>query len=1652
MSPIPLSEMDIEQAMVLDPLVCAPNEQMVDVLITINSTRATCPISTRVVPETLVYTDARASCVLVVDRTHLIGIFTERDIIRLSAQGQQLAGVAIAQVMTQPVVSIRQRDLTDPFKVIHLFQYHCIRHLPVVDDQEQVVGLLTHESMQQLLHPMDLFRLQLVSDVMIADVVQATPTTSVLQLTQLMAERRVSSVAIVEESTRGRRTENGGRRTEDERGRTENEAQEAEGKECSQTLKIPVGIVTERDIVQFQALGLDLKRIRARKVMSAPVLSTHPAESLWSVRMLMQAHWVRRVVVTGNQGELLGIITQSSLLQAMNPLDMYRAVGVLQQKVSQLEADKMALLQTRNTLLEQQVQERTAALQARAERERLMTQISTLIGASLDLQQVLNTAVTEVQAFLGCDRVCLYQFQPDWSAVVVAERTARHLPSHLNKRVYDPCFAPDWIVPYSNGRVRVVSDIYAIEMAECHRQLLERLQIRAKILVPIVQGEQLWGLLTAVESSDPREWQPEEVILLEQLSTQLAIAIAQATAYQQTQTELAERHRAEAALHKSEQQLREAQRIARLGSWELDRVQHQLSWSDEIFRILDRNPRTSKAVDEILRDAIHPDDRERVDEVVAQSMRDRIPYDITYRLKRPNGRIKYVREQCETDYDNQGNPLRSLGTIQDITERKQVERDLQQLIEGAAAFTGEDFFGVLAEYIATVLDVRYVVASKLEQTYLRTYAFWADGKLQPTTTFSLVNTPCGRTIQTGGFCCPAGVQQHFPGNESLCQLEVEGYVGAALTDIHGKAIGSLCVLHDRPLHQVERIEGILRVFAARVGAEVERQSALQALRQLNSDLETKVEERTAALQAERDRVQRQTIALRQSQAELRAIFDLAAVGIVQIDALSYRFLKINQKFCDVLGYTQKDLFQQTFVDLTHPEDLASTWAAIKRLDSGEVNEFVMEKRYLHQNGTLLWSQTTVSLVRKPDDSPDYYIAIVNDISDRKRAEHELQQSKEMLQLVLDTIPQRVFWKDRHSVLLGCNRNFAQDVGLAPENVPGKRDRDLSATSEEIEHYQACDRRVLTTGKSDLHILETFHKPDGSIRWLETNKVPMRDASGEIIGILATYDDITPRREAEIALRESEERLQDFLDNASDLIQSVSLPEGRLLYVNRTWLDVLGYTQEDVQHLTIMDILAPDCMPHCAELFQQFCQGLVDRADSIEVTFLAKDGRKVLLEGNINVRKENNRPALTRAIFHDITERRAFEEQLRHKNAELARATRLKDEFLANMSHELRTPLNAILGMSEGLQDQIFGFLNERQQQALTTIERSGRHLLDLINDILDLAKIEAGKLELQPAPVSIHWLCESSLTFVKQLAIKKKVQLQSKIQPSLDEIEVDELRIRQLLINLLTNAVKFTPSGGCITLDIQQESSPENPAVSTDWLCISVIDTGIGIAQDDVDKLFQAFVQIDSNLNRQHTGTGLGLALVKQIAKLHGGSVSIRSEVGKGSCFTVRLPYINTQNNPTVPGHLSGVGDVSEVRQSPVFSIGQTSGGSPRILLAEDNPANISTVSSYLESRGYQLLLAQNGYDAIDLATTQNPDLILMDIQMPELDGLAATRQIRANPTLADIPIIALTALAMPGDREKCLDAGADEYLAKPVRLRKLTETIQSLLEVKVTT
>ncbi|NNJ09003.1 PAS domain S-box protein [Chloroflexales bacterium ZM16-3] len=660
------------------------------------------------------------------------------------------------------------------------------------------------------------------------------------------------------------------------------------------------------------------------------------------------------------------------------------------------------------------------------------------------------------------------------------------------------------------------------------------------------------------------------------------------------------------------------------------------------------------------------------------------------------------------------------------------------------------------------------------------------------------------------------------------------------------------------------------------------------------------------------------------------------------------------------------------------------------------------------------------------------VLVFRDVTEQRRAEVALQRSERTLKLFVEMAPAAIAMFDTEMRYLAVSRRFISDYRLEEHELIGRSHYEIFP--EIPDRWREIHRRC-QTGSVEMCEEDPFPREDGTMDWVRWELHPWYASEATIGGIVLLSEVITARKQSQAALRESEARFHKTLDTMLEGCQIIGF-DWRYLYLNDSALRHARMSQEGLIGHTMMEVF-PGIEQ--TEMFGLLHRCLEDRSNHrMENLFAYPDGSSAwydlsiqpspeglfILSIDITDRKQTEAAIQAeRALLAErVAERTA---ELRQVNTDLARATQLKDEFLANMSHELRTPLTAILGRTELMQEMVYGSITPKQADSLRGIEASGRHLLSLINDILDLSKIEAGKIEIEPLMIQVEPLCHSSLQMVMESARAKEISVRTTYDSMVSLIHADERRIKQILVNLLTNAVKFTPAGGSVGLEVRGNAQ-------TDTVSFTVWDTGIGIAADDIAQLFQPFVQIDKGLNRQYEGTGLGLSLVQRLTIAHGGWVDVESSLGEGSRFRVTLPWNPEDVAPQ--DEASGIIEPARVPAASVVGL--------HILLAEDNQANSQVVEEYLRAHGYVVTLAYNGAEALACAEASPPAIILMDIQMPGMDGLEAIRRVRANERLATVPIIALTALAMPGDRERCLAAGADDYLAKPFSLIKLRELI----------
>ena len=603
-----------------------------------------------------------------------------------------------------------------------------------------------------------------------------------------------------------------------------------------------------------------------------------------------------------------------------------------------------------------------------------------------------------------------------------------------------------------------------------------------------------------------------------------------------------------------------------------------------------------------------------------------------------------------------------------------------------------------------------------------------------------------------------------------------------------------------------------------------------------------------------------------------------------------------------------------------------------------------------------------------------------------------------------------------------NESYCRMVGYAREELLGMSIHEVDAVMSR-EEIEALAERLARAGSLSF---ETRHRrKDGSLVDVETTVTWEKPGAGPSFAFVR---DITARKEAE-AIRDREleilEALPDFVGMADE--------SGALLYLNPQGRRLLGL--ERIDGLRVADLHpAWFAGTRLKEIGRVVRRGEVWLGDSV---FRAADGREVPVRQVVvpHVRPDGRIPYFS-TIARDVseerqaaTEREERAAELARLNAELERAARAKDAFLASMSHELRTPLTGILGATELLRTGVQGPLTERQARSLGYVEEAGRHLLALLADLLDLAKIGAERLSLSIDACMLEDVCESAVAMVRGEARRKGISLSVHSPQVPVRFLADGRRVRQMLVNLLSNAVKFTPAGGSVALAAAADDERQ-------LLRLEVRDTGPGIAPEDLPKLFQPFTQLDTRLSREHAGTGLGLALVRSLAELHGGRTEVESTPGRGSHFRVVLPW----NRPT-----SLPGSTRRPAAAGAAAGGRGAEEPPRVLLVEDDDANRTILAEFLAMRGFEVDEAATGIEALALAAECGHDLVVLDIQLPGMDGLEVLARLATCPR-GKPPVLALTALAMPGDRERILGAGADAYLSKPAPLAVLGRELDRLL------
>lgn len=996
---------------------------------------------------------------------------------------------------------------------------------------------------------------------------------------------------------------------------------------------------------------------------------------------------------------------------------------------------------------------------------------------------------------------------------------------------------------------------------------------------------------------------------------------------------------------------------------------------------------------------------------------------------------------------------------QEIAEKNRAESTLKNIVLGTATATGNEFFSALVTHLAAAINVPYVLVSEAigePPEKLRTLAIWAEGSLVDNIEYDIAGSPCEITTIKGKnyYQCTEKLQENFPENSLIKQQQLESYMGQPLVDSSNRVIGSLCILDKRPITQDQNTEAILKIFAARATVELERKWAEEAREKAYDELEMRVQERTndllaANLALESEIKVRKAIekTLRSSESRLRrkqsGLLYLAKSQTIYKGSLTQALQEISEIACKILNVARVSVW---FYSQNKSEIICA-------------NLYESTLKQHSQGQKLVWA-----------NYPNYFMALESEIciaaddakNDPRTAEFtESYLTPLSISSMLD-IPIYLKGETKGVICIehiGETRtweideqNFVRYLAYMISLAIESRDRIKAEQSlREIAERERAIAKIIQKMRQTFDFQTIFSVTTEELRQiLQCDRVAIYrfnpDWSGEFVceSVSGGWMPLLPPNEDNSNLTDK------FMNNEECTLKHFGNPETS---VQDTYLQKTkgGAYTKGTRYLLVEDIHnsgLESCYVDLLDQFQVrayitvpiFCGnklwGLLANYQNSGPRHWSQSEIKLVVEVGTNLGV-----ALQQAeLFNQIKQQSAA---LEKAAIEADAANRAKSEFLASMSHELRTPLNAILGFTQILNSQ--SDLTSEQQQHIQIIHRSGEHLLSLINDILEMSKIEAGQITLNQNSFDLYNLLDSLEEMFRLKTSAKGIELIfDRTEQVPQYVKTDEGKLRQILINLLSNAIKFTDEGSVQVrvkllederLNFEQQFSGNNQPTP---LYFEVEDTGFGIAPTELNKLFDPFVQTETG-RRSQQGTGLGLPISQKFILMMGGTLTVNSAIGRGSIFGFDIhidrPDLSEIATPTKYPKVIGLAP-----DQPQY----------RILVVEDRLENRLLLMKILSRWGFsEVREATNGQEALDLLKTWQPDLIWMDMQMPVMNGYEATKKIKGNPVSQKTVIIALTASAFEEDRQEILAIGCDDFVRKPFQEAELLAKMEKHLGVR---
>ncbi|TGL37602.1 PAS domain S-box protein [Leptospira perdikensis] len=760
-------------------------------------------------------------------------------------------------------------------------------------------------------------------------------------------------------------------------------------------------------------------------------------------------------------------------------------------------------------------------------------------------------------------------------------------------------------------------------------------------------------------------------------------------------------------------------------------------------------------------------------------------------------------------------------------------------------------------------------------------------------------------------------------------------------------------------------------------------------------------------------------------------FRSSSIGM-EIENPHGEVIEVNPIFCQWLGYSASELKTKSISDITHPEDLKVELSFLEKLNRGSIQSFQIKKRYITKDKRLIWAVLSKSIIRDHLGNPIYYLSQILDITESLQAELELQNLSRLLDQVaglakiggwdLDLTTNKANWTNVTKRIHEVEDDFVPSVAGG-----------ISFYQSEESHRKISNAVDLLLKEGKEYNLELeMVTAKGNQTWVRTIGRAEYE-NGKIVKIYGTIQDINELKKWEMALAAQTAILWSFVEHAPAAVAMLD-QEMRYVALSQRWIEdyKIPLSKEEIIGKSHYEIF-PNIGPVWKDIHARGLCGEVLKKDEDVWRPPGWEKDQVL---QWEIRPWNQLGGGIGGILmftRDITE--AYETKLELKYAKefAEKAYSAKSEFLANMSHEIRTPLNGIIGYSDLLAETLE---NSSYSEYAQIVKQSANVLLNIVNDILDFSKAEAGKLQLAEEPYNLKKLVLEAIKIMNIQAIIKGLDIQFHIDENIPPLLMfDSNRLRQVILNLLGNSIKFTESG-FVECNVQRLEFADSKQVK---LRISVKDTGIGIAEDSQKKIFDSFTQEDFSTTRKFGGTGLGLAICKQLLALMKSDLQLKSKLSEGSEFyfdiLLRVPEFDPELKPSESEtNLSKDGDRNR------SAVNETT----KILVVEDNPVNLGLMKNFIKRilPEAKILEAQNGEEAIHVFQGETPSLILMDIQMPIMNGYDATKEIRKLPEGKTLPIIAVTAGIIAGEKEKCLEIGMNDYISKPVQKENLKQTL----------